>query len=70
MKLLVTTNDLYRLIDISTNTDEEKENFIQKVVLDEVIEGVSVKGGLMLIFDNQTNIVLKDVTIENLFFTK
>lgn len=69
MKLLVTTNNLLDLIEKSSNSATEKAAFTEKIKLKEaeITEGVAVEGGLMLVFDNRANFVLKDVTIENLF---
>ena len=72
VKLLVTTNNLLDLIEKASNSATEKVAFTEKLKLKEaeVIEGVAVRDGLMLVFDNETHIVLKGVTIENLFLKK
>ena len=62
--MIITTNDLFDLINLSTNSEQEKENYRDIVSnLDcEVKEAVETSNSLLITFKNCTTIELNGIT--------
>lgn len=69
--LKVTTYDLENLISKSEHTEAEKEQILQKVKDNsDEFKAEQVEDSLLLLFADESEILIKGVTMEDLFFTR
>jgi len=69
--LYVTTHNIESLIQKSEHTEVEKEQILQKVKDNsDEFTAEQVENSLLLLFADESEMVIKGVTMKDLFFTK